>query len=454
MQSNRFTFPEGFLWGVSGSAAQMEGAIFEDGKSWDAMTYNFYYPRPGKTSEDYLSPKVACDYYHRYAEDHDLFRKLGVGAFRFSISWTRVCPDISCTPNQRAIDHYNAVIDDMLEKGITPFFDLWHSDLPRWVIDNGGIPDERFVDWFTRYAEVCFRAFGDRVKYWSTMNEPKLKVYGAYSHAQSAPYLKDEALAFKATQNANLAHFAIVRKLREICPDAKIGSVHCLGSCYSLSFDPEDVTAARRHQAMQLIFLDPMMRGEYPEEVLAYPESAQYIPQEYIDAVRREFCPMDFYGINYYQPNFVKSGHDTKYGTEYVQTELPKDAYPFTNYAPGLYDLLIDLNDRYEGAPALITENGYAYRCEDVYHMDQEDYRHDGKRVNYIREHLRECARAIRAGVNLQGYFYWSAMDCWESSKGYGYPMGLIGIDLNTLERVPRDSYEYYRQVIAHNMVD
>ena len=163
---------------------------------------------------------------------------------------------------------------------------------------------------------------------------------------------------------------------------------------------------------------------------------------------------MDFYGINYYGPNFIKSGNGTKYGTDYVLTELPKDAYPFITYAPGLYDLLIDLDKRYHGAPAIITENGYTYRREDVFRMNLEDYQHDAKRISYIREHLRECSRAIHAGVNLQGYFYWSVMDCWEGSMGYGYPMGLIAVNLDTLERIPRDSFYYYQKVIVHNMVD
>lgn len=447
-------FPQNFLWGAACSAMQMEGAIFEDGKTYNVSEYNFFNPHPEAIPEDTRSPEIGCDYYHKFREDHDLFRQLGLKAFRFSIAWSRICPDVNGKPNPLAIAHYNAVIDDMISKGITPFFDLWHSDLPRWVVDNGGIISDKFIGWFTHYAEICFREFGDRVKLWSTINEPKLNVYGVYSHAHGAPYLHDEALAMKATTNAILAHFEIVRILRKMWPDAQIGSIHNMGKCYSMSFDEQDIAAANRHGAMQLLFLDPMMKGEFPPEALAYPQSAKYILPEYITAIKENFIPMDFYGVNNYCPGFIRSGNSTAYGTHWFESGLPRDAYGFTTYPAGLFDMLMDLNDRYDGAAVIITENGYTYRRKDVFKMDLEDYQYDYERINYIREHLRECSRAIRAGVNLKGYFYWSIMDCWEGSMGFGYPMGLIGVNLDTRERIPRESFHYYKKVIESNMVD
>jgi len=447
-------FPKDFIWGAACSAVQMEGAIFEDGRTLSGGEANFFDPHPEAKPQDDRSPERGVDYYHKFREDHELFSQLGLKMFRFSISWSRICPTIDGTPNQKGIDHYNELIDDMIAKGITPFFDLWHCDLPDWVIKNGGIVDDRFFGWFTHYAEICFREFGDRIKYWSTINESKLNVYGVYAHAHDAPFMRNEDLAMKATHNAIIAHYEIVRMLHEMWPDAKIGSIHNAGACYPATFSKEDQEAAVRHSAMQLLLLDPMMKGEYPPEMVNFPGMSKYFTPERIAELREKFVPQDFYGINYYCPATIAYGEDSAYKTRWVATDLPSDAYGFTTYAPGLYDLLLELNVRYNGAPVLITENGYTYRRKDVYKMNLEDYQHDPERISYIREHIRECSRAIEAGVNLKGYFYWSIMDCWELAMGFGYPMGLIGVDLDTLERIPRDSFYYYQQIIKNNAVN
>lgn len=450
-----FTFPNDFTWGISGSAYQFEGAMLEDGKTESTQEYYFYHQDECPYSyQDTRSPEVKVDFYHHYPDDIKLFRELGATGFRFSFSWPRICPDQSCTPNPKAIAYYNDLIDRLLAAGITPFFDIWHNDIPMWMLSEGGIAGDKFYHYFTTYAKICFENFGDRVKLWSTMNEPKLNVYGVYSHGHAAPFIKDEGLAMKATTNAILAHFECVRMLREMWPDAKIGSVHNYGACYSMSFDEADVAAAERHQSMQLLLLDPMMRGVFPEKVLSHEETAKFILPEYREAIQKAFVPMDFYGINYYSPGFIKSGSSTAYGTTWFEAEVPQDAYGFKNYASGLFDSLCGLSDRYPNVPVYVTENGYTYRREDVWNTAIAAFQHDPERINYVREHLRACSRAIRAGVNLKGYYYWSAMDCWESSMGYGYPMGLIGVDLDTLERFPRDSYYYYQKVIAGNRVD
>ena len=349
---------------------------------------------------------------------------------------------------------YNGLIDAMIGHGITPLLDLWHADLPQWVQDNGGTLSGNFVEWFTRYAEICFREFGDRVKLWSTVNEPLVSVYGAYARTQGESGRSGPELALEAAQNTILAHYESIRILRGLWPDAKIGAVNNSDSSYCFSFAPEDIAAAIRSEAVQLLFAEPMLLGEYPRELLEYPPFAGYIKPEYIEALKEKFIPMDFFGLNYYSSGACRDGDATAYGTTTVPNPWPKDAYPFSSYPAGLYDLLVRLNERYQGVPILITENGYTSRREDVYNMDLTPFLHDEQRIQYIREHLRSCARAIRAGVNLKGYCYWSAMDCWESSKGYGYPMGLVGVDFDTLKRVPKDSYYYYQKVIANNMVD
>ena len=449
-----YQFPKDFLWGVAGSAFQMEGGMYEGGKGLNIREAAWLDPERRKNYQDDRSPEVSCDFYHKYPEDLALFRELGVKMFRFSIAWSRIFPDSGGKPCQAGIDYYNKMIDRMVELGIQPFFDLWHSDLPRWVLDLGGFPSEDFVSRYADYAETCFRAFGDRVKHWSTCNEPKLNTYGPYAFGRGAPYIKDLDLAMRATQNMILAHFEAVRRLRRLWPDAKIGSVNNTGECYCLSFEREDMDAAARHSAMQYLFSDPMILGEYPKEAMAYPGLRRHIPDEMCRELKEKFQPMDFLGCNYYCPGFVRAGNKSTYGTASFPVDLPKDAYPFYTYAPGLFDLLMNLKDRYDNLPVFITENGYADRREDVHNMDPAPFQHDVLRQNYIREHIRECGRALRAGVALQGYFYWSAMDCWEGTMGYGYPMGLVAVNFDTLERIPRDSFYYYQKIIRNNMVD
>ena len=450
---NRFTFPEDFVWGAACSAFQMEGGSYEGGKSESHYEHSFRDPEGRKNYQDDRSPDVSSDFYHKYKEDIALMRELGLKSFRFSFAWTRICPMVDGTPNREGIDFYNRVLDEMVAQGIEPMFDLFHSDIPQWVLDEGGIIDERFVDWFTHYAEICFREFGDRVKMWNTVNEPKLSVFGPYAHARYAPYLHDEGLALKATHHMLLAHFRCVKMLHEMWPDAKIGAVNNAGKCYSLTFDKNDMEAADRHLAMQLLFLDPMLLGEYPKEMMEYPALAKHVTPKMLKELKEEFVPMDYCGLNYYCPLFIRAGGESSYGTEWFDSGWPEDAYGFTTYAPGLFDLLMEIRDRYGDVPVYLTENGYTYK-RDVATMTVENDLNDDRRVSYIREHLRTASRAIKAGINLCGYYYWSVMDCWEGMHGYGYPMGLISVNFDTLERTPRDSYHYYKQVIENNMVD
>jgi beta-glucosidase len=432
----------------------MEGGAYEGGKSESHYEHSFRDPATKGKYQGDRSPDVSSDFYHKYPEDIKMMKELGLKSFRFSFAWTRICPDISGKPNKEGIDFYHRVLDEMIAQGIEPLFDLFHSDIPQWVLDNGGLVDDRYVDWFTHYAEVCFREFGGKVKLWSTVNEPKLSVYGSYAWGRYAPYKKDPALALKATHNMVIAHYRSVKLLHEMWPDAKIGAVNNAGKCHSLNFDKEDMDAADRHFAMQFLFLDPMVLGEYPKEMMEYPAMAQYVTPEMVKQLKEEFVPMDFYGINYYNPNFIRKGTESAYGSTWFEAGWEKDAYGFPTYGAGMLDLLMELRDRYGDMPIYITENGYTYRRDVATMTVIGDDIHDKKRIDYIREHLRSVSRAIKLGINVKGYYYWSVMDCWEGTMGYGYPMGLISVNFDTLERTPRDSYYYYKTVIENNMVD
>lgn len=449
-----YTFPKDFIWGVGGSAFQTEGAMLEDGKTMNIREAGFFAKDPREPFSDDRAPEVCCDFYHRYPEDLKMMSQLGIKMFRFSIAWSRIIPSKDAEPNQKAIDYYNKVIDCMIQNGITPFMDLFHSDLPLWVAEAGGIADPQFVSWYARYVEVCFRAFGDRVKYWCTVNEPMLTVYAAYQRGRLFPYIKDEALAFKATHHMILAHFEAVALLRNLWPDAKIGVVNNLSEGYCHSFLPEDIRAAELRTVSAFLFLDPMTKGQYPSELMVRPRVRGNISEKYEQELKEKFLPMDFCGINYYCPKALKYKENTVFGAESVRTPYPKDGYGFSTYAPGLFDALMRMQDRYGDLPIFITENGYAQKREDLSDMSLAPFHEDKERQTYIREHLRECGRAIRAGVNLQGYFYWSYMDSWEVRAGFGVPMGLVGVNFDTLERQPRESFYYYQEIIKNNMID
>jgi len=449
-----YRFPENFMWGVGGSAFQMEGAMLEGGKTMNVFEAGFHTEEPQELFLDSRAPDEYLDFYYKYRDDMKLIGQLSPVTFRYSIAWARIIPEKDAAPNKEGIDFYNNVINEMLANGITPFIDLYHSDLPLWVIEAGGIANREFIQWYTRYAEVCFREFGDRVKFWSTANEPSLSIFEAYANARHMPYERDISRAMLATHHMVLAHFESVRILRKMWPDAKIGMVNNTGENYCLSFEEEDIAAARRKVAYRLIFSDPIILGEYPKELLDYPPVSKYFTEDLLREVKEKFVPMDFYGINYYCPYFARSGNKSLIGTENFDGGLPKDGYNFSFYAPAMFDILFWLNERYHGLDLFITENGYADQRPDENSMELDALQHDEGRIKYIREHVRECARLLKAGVNLKGYFYWSIMDSWEMRYGFKVPMGLIGVNYVTHERRPRDSYYYYQKIIQNNMVD
>lgn len=449
-----YQFPKDFMWGVGGSAFQMEGAMLEDGKTMNTREASFFATEePREKFRDPRSPAVGADFYHKYPEDIKLMGQLGPKVFRYSIAWARIIPSVDAEPNQKAIDFYNKVIDAMIAEGITPFMDLFHADLPLWVVEEGGIVDDRFVEWYTRYVTVCFKEFGDRVKWWSTVNEPMLMVFSPYSSARSMPFIKDQQQAFKATHNMILAHFSAVRALREISPDGKIGMVNNYCEVYPLSFEPEDVEACERRCAMYLTLMDPIVLGEYPKETRDYMNVKPYITEEMRQEIKEKFVPMDFGAINFYCPKFAQNDPTMVFGNAVKKVDMPRDAYGFVSYAPAMFDALVRLTERYDHLPLFISENGYT-QFREPGTMELDSFQHDQARIEYMREHIRSCARALKAGVNLKGYFYWSFMDSWEVQRGFEVPMGLVGVNFDTLERRPRDSFYYYQQVIKNNTID
>lgn len=445
-----FRFPDDFMFGAACSACQIEAGCNEGGKGEDVGEHYYkIYP------EKYFGadPNASADFYHRYPQDIKMMKELGLNVFRFSISWSRIYPNSPEEVSQEGLDYYSDMIDKLREAGIVTFFDLFHCDLPYWVIEKGGILDPAFIDWFSAYARTCFEAFGDRVDYWCTVNEPSINCMAAYAYGSNAPFLKDMKLAIRACHNMILAHYSALKIYRSLGFCGKIGAVIHFEPVYALTMDEKDREAAKVKQAFYSEWwLDPMLLGHYPEILMDRPYLVDMLPLGYAKELADNFEANDYVAINYYSPSAAKYAPNGKLDYETVSNKkLPKDDYGFRCYPEGLYDSVLYLSEKYPGKDIFITENGIGIKKWGNY--DEE--LHDDYRIDYMREHLRALSRACKSGAPVKGYFHWTIMDTNELyAGGYQYMFGLTQIRYDTLERVPRDSWYFYRDVIKQRRVD
>jgi beta-glucosidase len=444
----RFYFPADFLWGAAASAHQIERAASEDGKGENK---NDYYARlmPDK-HKGY--PENTADFYHHYREDIAMMKELGLKSFRFSISWARIYPDGPEKINQKGIDYYNDVIDNLVANDILPFFDLVHEDFPMWIYHKGGLVNREFIDWFTLYARTCFEAFGDRVKLWVTINEPSCVVYGAYARAATGPFISDMHQAMMACRNMLIAHFRTVKLYHSMNLGGRIGAVNDFYPAYSLSFDAKDIAAAERLPAFYTgWWLDPMMLGHCPECLMNYEYITDKLPEGYEQEITKNFERMDFMGINYYSVSHVRFKEDGMLDAEgFSNPVLTRDDYGFAFYPQGLFDAMIYLKERYGDADIYITENGTA-KARDQAYLKRPSTTHDDYRIKSMREHIRMISRSIIAGAKVRGFYSWSFMDTYEA---FNVDFGLVAVNYETLDRTPRESYYYYKKIIENNTVD
>ncbi|HEX6685437.1 MAG TPA: GH1 family beta-glucosidase [Candidatus Limnocylindrales bacterium] len=451
-ETGTFRFPQGFRWGVATAAYQIEGAAQDDGRGpsiWDT-----YARTPGKVHDGHTGD-VACDHYHRYREDVALMRDLGVGTYRFSVSWPRVRPDGTGPVNPRGIDFYDRLVDCLLEAGIAPMLTLYHWDLPQALEDLGGWANRDTAYHFAEYSAAMFRRLGDRVPTWTTLNEPWCSSFLGYASGAHAPGRTDPALAFRAAHHLMLGHGLAARELRTL--GAQEISVTTIVSHVSPR-DPQDrhdVAAATLVDGLHnRIFLDPLLLGRYPADMLEH--AARFTSLDHIEAGDEELigAPIDFLGVNYYQPTLVGAQVATPASPEFPGTEgvafLPQDV-PTTGMgwpidADGLRKMLVRIGDEYPGTPIIITENGAAF--PDTVQTGKVN---DGKRIAYLADHLRAVHGALRAGVDMRGYVAWSLMDNFEWAYGYDKRFGLVHVDYATQRRLPKDSALWFRQVVADN---
>ncbi|MGV9880997.1 GH1 family beta-glucosidase [Streptomyces sp. NPDC003006] len=431
-------FPRDFLWGVSTSAHQIEGAADERGASvWDAFT-----AVPGNV-KDGTTAAVACDHYHRYREDVALIRELGVGAYRFSLSWPRVLPTGAGPVSAAGLDFYDRLVDELCAADVRPVPTLFHWDTPLAVQEAGGWLSRDTAERFAEYAAVVAARIGDRVPKWITLNEPAEHTLLGHALGRHAP---GQRLLFDALPVAHhqlLAHGLAVRALRA-AGARDIGIANSHGPTWPASAAEEDTVAAGFYDVLlNRLFADPLLLGQYPE---GFGES---MPTDDLDADLKVISePLDWYGINFYQPTKVGAPlpHTTEFSGLTLPPELPFapreiEGYPVTDFGwpvvpDALTELLTSFRDRYGDRlpPLVVTENGCSYEGLD-----------DQERITYLDGHLRALLRALEAGVDVRGYFVWSLMDNFEWAEGYRQRFGLVHVDHATLERTPKASYHWLR---------
>jgi beta-glucosidase len=448
------TFPEGFLWGSATASYQIEGAAREDGRGpsiWDTFSRT-----PGKVYAGHTGD-VACDHYHRYRDDVALMADLGLQAYRFSIAWPRIQPDGTGPVNPAGLDFYDRLVDELRGKGITPVVTLYHWDLPQSLEDRGGWTSRDTSYAFADYALAVHKRLGDRVETWTTLNEPWCSAYLGYASGVHAPGIQDPESAFKAVHHLLLGHGLATKALR----DAGVQKLGITLNPAAISpADPDseaDVAAAHLVDGLQnRIFFDPILRGNYPDDVLRHIRRFSDLSWLRTGDETLIGQPIDVLGINYYSPSYVRSkpgieGNPTAPGTEGVEF-LPAEG-PVTDMGwaiepAALTRLLERIHTDYPGTALMITENGAAYPTGPDESGDRVP---DAERVAYLEGHLRACHDAIARGVDLRGYFVWSLMDNFEWAEGYNKRFGVVYVDYHTQRRIPKDSARFYSEVIRAN---
>jgi beta-glucosidase len=442
-----FAFPDGFIWGVASSSYQIEGAWNEDGRGesiWDRFTHTPYHVLTAETGDR------ATDHYHRMAEDVALMQHLGIRSYSFTVSWSRIVPDGTGGTNPRGLDFYDRLVDALLAAGIRPMTILNHWDMPQRLQDQGGWPNRETVDRFADYAGAVLERLGDRVGTWATHDEPWVAAFLGYGTGLHAPGVCDYSQAYQAAHHLLLAHGTVVRQFRELGMAGEIGLLLNLNGLLPASAREADVAAAQRiHDETHALFLDPIFNGTYPERLFDFIGSHR--PRIRAGDLALIHQPIDFLGLNYYNTDLVSfdvfGGLNKARLTPYSAPGWGRTEMGWGIDPDGLRREVLHVTRNYAVPQLYITENGCA--LPDA--PDEHGFVADWDRVRYLSAHILALHQAIQEGANVRGYFVWSIMDNFEWERGYGPRFGLVRVDYETLERIPKQSAYWFAQLGKQN---
>jgi 6-phospho-beta-glucosidase len=462
-----FLFPRGFVWGSATAALQIEGATREDGRGesqWDVFCRRY----PERIWEG-ATPDVACDHYHRWAEDVALIKEFGHTGYRLSIAWPRIIPDGSGAVNEKGVAFYRRLFAALLDAGVELNVTLYHWDLPQPLAEAGGWEAPATLDAYLRYARVCFEAFGDQVKLWATFNEPSWSTLNGYVTALHPPLRHDYRAAVQVAYNLMVAHARAVRLFHSLGGDGRIGIVQNMCPVYPATDSAADAEAARIADAVyNRWFADPVLLGAFPNEALDLYRRCGLLPQ----MAREDLAlfaddTVDFIGVNYYLPHHASAdARETVFGLntsgdrdEDCQFSIeglfkfvrnPRGRYTdwaWEIYPPGLHDLLARAHRYRPGLPIYVTENGLGAQET----LNEDGTVDDRARIDFVREHLEVVHRAIAEGVEVRGYYMWSLLDNFSWLNGYKKRYGFFFVDRATMRRYPKKSAYWYRDVARRN---
>lgn len=451
-----YEFPKNFLFGTATAAYQIEGAVAEDGRTpsiWDTFSHEGH-TLNGDTGD------VACDFYHRWEDDLKLVKDLGVNAYRFSIGIPRVIPTPDGKINERGLDFYDKIVDRLLEYGIKPIVTLYHWDLPQYLGDEGGWLNRETAYRIAEYSGTVAKRLGDRVHQYTTLNEPWCSAHLSFGGTEQAPGLGGGPIAFRAAHHLNLAHGLMCEAVR-----AEAGAKPEVSVTLNLQVFRGDADAVHRVDLIaNRVFLDPMLRGRYPQELFEITKGIcdwEFVKDGDLAIANQ---PIDVLGLNYYSTSLLAMSDRPQFpqstaasvapgasDIDWLPTEGPHTEMGWNIDPEALYNTLVRLNDNYPGVPLIVTENGMA--CPDKVEVSADGVKvvHDDDRIDYLKAHLAAVEHALKEGTDVRGYFAWSLMDNFEWAFGYDRRFGLVYTDYETQERVKKDSFDWYRNFIAEH---
>lgn len=443
------SFAKGFLWGTASASYQIEGACTEDGKGesiWDRFAHTPGRIKRGDTGD------VACDFYHRYADDIALMEQLGFNAARISVAWPRIMPTGKAPVNHKGLDFYSRVVDQMLKRNIQPWVTLYHWDLPQTLEDAGGWPNRDLAEYFRDYAAVVADSLGDRVKHWMVFNEPWIFTILGYHTGVHAPGRREPENAIKATHTVNLAQGITVKALRESRnKPAAVGTAFSMSPVHPQTGSLEDRAAAERwHRFHNMWFLAPVMGGKYPDAFLEGSiENRVELRASDMDAIK---APLDFVGINLYTRAVVAHDrHDRLMGVKHIRPDAGElTEFGWEVYPAALSEMILRVTKDFPGVPIYVTENGCSYG--DLPGRDGKV--NDQRRTSFLRRYIAEVGRATQAGADVRGYFLWTFTDNFEWAEGYQQRFGIVHCDFRTQDRIIKESGHWYARLARTGALD